>query len=183
MGVIGLVVVVAAYCILSRKRGPGAAPATGSWRPFSSPDGVFSLTYPPEWLTRERISGPLSPGSAFAAMDPSGTMLLEAFLLKPNTLEFYAGMWEEDQRGVHPDTRVLATAAVPLEGGREGLRLTLAYTEGTIAGTAQPFTTDYFLIDAGSHILSLNFKVLSSKHEWMRGTFEGIARSVRLGRG
>jgi hypothetical protein len=183
MGVITLVVVVAAYFILSRKRSSGGAPSTGSWNSFSSPDGVFSLNYPSEWLTRERISGPLSPGSAFVALNPSGTIMLEAFLLKTNTLKFYAGMWEEDQRGVHPDTRVLSTEAVPLGGGREGLRLTLTYTEGTIAGTTQPFTTDYFLLDAGSQVLSLNFKVLSSQYDGMRGMFEAVARSVRPGRG
>lgn len=178
LGLLVLAAVVAAYVLLSRKR----VPSTGSWRSFSSPDGSFALSYPPEWLTRERISGPVSPGAAFVALDPSGTMMLEAFLLKPNTLRFYAGMWEEDQRGVHPDTRVLSTAAVPLEGGREALRLTLTYTEGTIAGSPQPFTTDYFLMEAGSQVLSLNFKVLSSQYGKMQGTFEAVARSVRAGR-
>jgi hypothetical protein len=109
-------------------------------------------------------------------------MLLEAFLLQANTLKFYAQMWEEDQKDVHPDTRILATTPVPLEGGREGLRLTLSYSEGTIAGTTRPFTSDYFLIDAGSNVLSLNFKVLASMYDRMQGTFEAVARSVRLRR-
>jgi hypothetical protein len=179
LGLIALVVVVLAYVLLSRKR----VPSTESWKSFSSPDGAFSLDCPSEWLTRERISGPVSPGAAFVALNPSGTMMLEAFLLKANTLKFYAGMWEEDLRGVHPDTRVLSTAAVPLEGGREALRLTLTYTEGTIAGTTRPFTTDFFLMEAGAQVLSLNFKVLSSQYDGMRGTFEAVARSVRPGRG
>ena len=183
LGALGIAVVAGAYWALSRKHDSGGAPSTRSWRSFSSPDGVFSLAQPSEWLTRERIDGPLSPGSAFAAMDPTGCMLLEAFLLQANTLKFYARMWEEDQKDVHPDTRILATAPIPLEGGREGLRLTLSYSEGTIAGTTQPFTTDYFLIDAGSNVLSLNFKVLASMYDRMQGTFEAVARSVRVTRG
>ncbi len=183
LGALGLAVVVVAYWALSRKRDSGGAPSRRSWRSYSSPDGIFSLDHPSEWLTRERIEGPLSPGSAFAAMDRTGCMLLEAFLLQANILRFYAQMWEKDQKEVHPDTRILATSPVPLEGGREGLRLTLSYSEGTMAGTSQPFTTDYFLIDAGSNVLSLNFKVLASRYERMRGTFEAVARSVRLRRG
>ena len=187
LGAMGLAVVAGAYWTLSRRRDPAAdlksrAGTSGSRRSFASPDGAFSLAYPAEWLTRERIDGPLSPGSAFVAMDRAGCMLLEAFLLGPNTLEFYAQMWASDQKDVHPDTRVLATTPFPLEGGREALRLTLTYTEGTIAGTSHPFTTDYFLIDAGSRVLSLNFKVLASRHDAMRETFEAVARSVRARR-
>ena len=181
---IGVVVVGLIYWFARRARAgksPELSQRSGdTWARFASPTGGFSLDYPGDWLTREQINGPISQDSSFVAVDPTGETLFEVFSLVPKPLPFYVAVTERDQKADHHDTTIIASTPFTLESAKECLRITLTYTEPTIRGTEESFTSDYYLINTGSAVLSLNFKVLSAKYQRLRATFETVARKVRL---
>ncbi len=143
-----------------------------------APKGLFSLRYPASWKP-PTIGDPLSEGAVFAAVCPDGEAMLEIFEFNPKSLEFYAGMCEEDQREAHPDTRLVEKEPYDLPAG-PCLRVTLAYHEATRLKIVELFYTDYFLVDTEGKVLSLNFKVSDLRYRSLQRTIEEVVKSLRF---
>lgn len=53
--------------------------------------------------------------------------------------------------------------------------------ERLAAGSRAEFTTDYYLVDAGPRVLSLNFKVLTARYPEREPVFAGVVDSLAIG--
>ena len=150
-------------------------------KPWSDPRG-FALELPVEWGTGEQVARAetLSKGAALIAAAPEGDILFELFVLKPNPLKLYAELYQKNAREHHLDTRVVGTGVYELDNGHRCLRLTLTSIERLVEGSRAEFTTDYYLIDAGARVLSLNFKVLTSHYADREPAFARVVDSLSV---
>lgn len=150
-------------------------------RAWSDPRG-FSLELPDDWGTGEQVerARSLSQGSTLIAAAPEGDLLFELYVLKPNPLKLYADLYQKNAREHHLETRVVGTGIYELGSGHRCLRLTLTSLERLVEGSRAEFTTDYYLIDAGVRVLSLNFKVLTSHYAGREPVFAKVAGSLRV---
>lgn len=150
-------------------------------RSWSDPRG-FSLEFPIKWGTGDRVerAQSLSHGAALIAAAPEGDLLFELYVLKPNALKLYGDLYQKNAREHHLETRVVGTGVYELDGGQRCLRLTLTSIERLVAGGRAEFTTDYYIIDAGTRVLSLNFKVLTAHYADREPVFARVVDSLAV---
>lgn len=151
------------------------------YKAWTDPRG-FGLELPAEWGTGEQVerAQSLSQGATLIAAAPEGDLLFELFVLKPNPLKLYAELYQQNARKHHLEVRVVGTGVYELESGHRCLRLTLTCIERLVEGSRAEFTTDYYLVDAGNRILSLNFKVLTARYNEREHVFARVVDSLQL---
>ncbi|MBI4423889.1 MAG: hypothetical protein HY554_09185 [Elusimicrobia bacterium] len=151
------------------------------WTTWSDQRG-FSLALPDTWGTGEQVegSGRLGAGATLIAAAPESDLLFELYVLKANPLKLYADLYQENALRHHVQVRVMGTGVYELDSGHRCLRLTLTGIERTVDGEGAEFTTDYYLVDAGPRVLSLNFKVLTPRYAQREGLFSQIVDSLAL---
>lgn len=152
------------------------------YKAWSDPRGI-SLELPGEWGTGDEVqrARSLSQGAALIAAAPEGDLLFELYVLKSNPLKLYADLYQANAKKHHLEVRVVGTGVYELETGHRCLRLTLTCIERLVEGSRAEFTTDYYLVDAGERVLSLNFKVLTVRYAVREPAFSRIVDSLRLG--
>ena len=153
-----------------------------SWTVHRDGRHGFTLSYPAAWVTREHIKEAdlLSHGAVFMAASPEGDLLFEVYSLKLNPLRLYLDLYQDLSRKQHRNTRVVGQSSYPLASGQHCVRITITDIERTVLSTSAEFTTDYFLIDAGTKVLSLNFKVLTSNYPAYEARFRRIVEDLKL---
>lgn len=155
--------------------------SAGEVRSWSDPRG-FSLELPVEWGTGAQVerAKSLSQGAALIAAAPEGDLLFELYVLKPNPLKLYAELYQRNAREHHLENRVVGTGVYELGNGHRCLRVTLTCIERLVEGSRAEFTTDYYLVDAGARVLSLNFKVLTSHYPDREPVFARVVDSLAV---
>ncbi|MCX5787676.1 MAG: hypothetical protein NTX64_04075 [Elusimicrobia bacterium] len=148
---------------------------------WSDPRG-FGLELPGSWGTGAEVHRPesIGQGAALVAAAPEGDLLFELYSLKPNPLKLYADLYQENARRYHLEVRVMGTGVYELDSGHRCLRLTLTDIERMVEGSRSEFTTDYYLIDFGERVLSLNFKVITSRYAEREPLFAAVVDSLRV---
>ena len=148
---------------------------------WSDPRG-FGLGLPGDWGTGDQVQRPknIGQGAALVAAAPEGDILFELYVLKTNPLKLYADLYQRNARSHHLEVRVMGTGVYELDSGQRCLRLTLTDIERTAEGSRSEFTTDYYLVDLGARVLSLNFKVITSRYAQREQVFAGIVDSLRV---
>ena len=149
---------------------------------FRDPRKHFSLRYPSDWATGDSVVLPqgAGQGASFIGASPDGEALLEVYSLKANPLKLYAELYQDASRRKNAGTRVVGTGPFELASGQRCVRVTLTAIEPTIRASHAEFTTDYFLVDAGVRVLSLNFKTLTSRFSHWEPVFDKVVRSLDL---
>jgi hypothetical protein len=152
-----------------------------SGKHWSDPRG-FGLELPEDWGMGDEVQRPKSigQGAALVAAAREGDLLFELYVLKPNPLKLYADLYQENSRRHHLEVRVMGTGVYELDSGHRCLRLTLTDIERMTEGSRTEFTTDYYLVDFGVRVLSLNFKVLTSHYAEREPLFAAVVDSLRL---